>query len=211
MIQIGPAGPVSSADDAERARARQHFRDNHHLRLRGFLEPSFLRRIQDQLRTARFIEKRHGDIATELTCFDSPAGDALLFLLNDPRLIQWITDITAIAPIGCFIGRIYRMTPASHHDSWHSDVGAFRLLAMSVNVCEERHGGGALLLRQANRPDTEQKIENLVPGDALLFRVDPALEHRITDVEPGPPKTAWAGWFRSQPTFMEVLSGKVRL
>jgi hypothetical protein len=211
MIQIGPSGPVRKADEAEWARARQKFAFYHHLRLPGFLEPSFLSQIQDQLRTACFVEKRHGDIATELTCFDSPAGDALLFLFNDPRLIQWIMDITAIAKVGCFIGRLYRMTPQSHHDTWHSDVGAFRLLAMSVNVCEEPHRGGDLLLRGANRPESEQRIQNLVPGDAVIFRVDPALEHRITNVEPGPPKTAWAGWFCSEPTFMDVLSGKVRL
>ena len=35
--------------------------------------------------------------------------------------------------------------------------------------------------------------------------------HRVTDVEPGPSKTAWAGWFCTEPSFMDVISGKVKL
>ena len=36
-------------------------------------------------------------------------------------------------------------------------------------------------------------------GDAILFRLAPHLQHRLTNVEPGPPKTACAGWFCAGP------------
>lgn len=211
MIQVGRAGAARTVGGAAWDEARRRFQEQHHVRLRGFLEPALLREVQEALRGARFVAKSHGEIAEELACFDSPAGDALLFLLNDPRLFQWVSELTGKGPIGCFVGRLYRMVPGSHHALWHSDVGSERLAALTVNVGDALHRGGELVLREAGRAETEQRIDNPAPGDAVLFRVDPALEHQVTDVEPGPPKTAWAGWFRSGPAFMDVLSGKVKL
>lgn len=209
MIRVGETTTVRAAGDPEVALLQARFHERHAVKIPGFLEPAFLEKLQSQLRTATFTPKSHEGIGHELVCWDSPAADALLFVLNDPRLFRLVTELTGIGPIGCFIGRIYRMTPtAAHHESWHSDVGDHRLVALSINLAEEPYRGGATILREQGRPETEQFLENTTPGDALLFRIDPALEHNITDVEPGPPKTAWAGWFRSQPSFLDVLTGK---
>ena len=207
MIHIGEMAAVLTATPADIEAKQTAFRERHHLRLPGFLDPALLHKLHSHLRRATFVPKTHGDIGHELVCWDSPAGDALLFLLNDPRLFHLVSQLTGVGPIGCFLGRIYRMTSSdAHHDMWHSDVGADRLLALSVNLSEEPYRGGTLILREQGRPDTEQTIENTVPGDAVLFRIDPALEHDLTDVEPGPPKTAWAGWFCSRPSFRDVLA-----
>jgi hypothetical protein len=209
MIRVGETRAVRTAGDAEVAALQARFRAHHAVKLPSFLEPSFLAKLQTHLHAATFTPKSHGDIGHELICLDSPAADALLFVLNDPGLFRLITELTGISPIGCFIGRIYRMTATTaHHESWHSDVGDHRLLALSINLSEAPYRGGTTVLREQACPDTERRLENLTPGDALLFRIDPALEHAITDVEPGPPKTAWAGWFRSAPSFREVLSKK---
>lgn len=209
MIHLGESAASVSADPAERALFEQRFRERHCVKLPGFLDQPLLHKLQAQLQTGTFVAKEHQGVGRELACWDSPAGDALLFLMNDPGLFRIVSDLTGIAPIGCFVGRVYRMTPAAaHHDSWHSDVGDHRLIALSVNLSEQPYRGGTLLLREQGRPETEQVLENTTPGDAVLFRIDPALEHAITDVEPGPPKTAWAGWFRSQPSFRDVLAGK---
>lgn len=209
MIRVGETAALRTAGDAEVARLKARFRDHHAVKLRGFLEPTFLSRIQSHLRAAAFTPKSHDGIGHELVCWDTPAADALLFVLNDPIIFSMITELTGVGPIGCFIGRIYRMPPGdAHHESWHSDVGDHRLLALSINLGEHPHRGGTTILREQARPDTEQPLENRTPGDALLFRISPTLEHTITDVEPGPPKTAWAGWFRSEPSFMDVLSRK---
>ena len=212
MIRVGETATLRTGDDAEVAALRAHFRERHAVRLPGFLEPTFLANLQSRLRAATFVPKSHDGIGHELVCWDSPAADALLFVLNDPGLLRLITELTGVGPIGCFIGRIYRMTAAcAHHEAWHSDVGDHRLMALSVNLSEEPYRGGTTLLREQGRPETEQTLENTTPGDAVLFRIDPALEHCITDVEPGPPKTAWAGWFRSEPSFRDVLAGKSAL
>lgn len=209
MIRVGETATLRTGDDAEAALLRAHFRDHHAVKLPGFLDPALLSAVQSHLRTAVFVPKSHEGIGHELVCWDSPAADVLLFVLNDPRLFALITDLTGVQPIGCFVGRVYRMTAgSSHHDHWHSDVGDHRLLALSVNVGEAPHVGGTTLLREQGRPGTRRSLDNTTPGDALLFRIDPSLEHAITDVAPGPPKTAFAGWFRSEPSFLDVLAGK---
>jgi len=212
MIRVGETATHRTGDAAEVAALRTRFRERHAVRLPGFLEPTFLAKLQSRLHAATFVPKSHDGIGHELVCWDSPAADALLFVLNDPGLFRLVTELTGVGPIGCFIGRIYRMTAAAaHHEAWHSDVGDHRLMALSVNLSEEPYRGGTTLLREQGRPETEQTLENTTPGDAVLFRIDPALEHCITDVEPGPPKTAWAGWFRSEPSFRDVLAGKSAL
>ena len=56
--------------------------------------------------------------------------------------------------------------------------------------------------------DSEQiieQVENVGAGDAILFRVDAALQHRATEVTGGV-KTAFAGWFRSGPSLRDELA-----
>lgn len=209
MIQVGETATLVTEDGAVEAALRERFRDEHAVKLRGFLEPGLLAKVQSHLREAVFVPKEHGGIGHELVCWDSPAADVLTFVLNDPRLFAWITSVTGVGPIGCFVGRVYRMTAAdAHHETWHSDEGDHRLLALSVNVGEQPHRGGTTLLREQGRPETTRALDNTTPGDALLFRISATLEHAITDVAPGAVKTAWAGWFRSHPSFLDVLAGK---
>jgi hypothetical protein len=211
MISVTEAGTACDASAEERALQRERFRRRSCLKIPGFLGAGLLQRTLAQLRHAAFVAKTHGDIGSELVCWDSPAGDALLFLMNDPRLLGLVQELTDVAPIACFLGRIYHMAPgAAHHASWHSDVGDHRLIGLTVNLSEEPYRGGALVLREQGRPETEQLLENTVPGDALLFRIAEGLEHCITGVLPGPPKTAWAGWFKSAPSFLDVLAGKAQ-
>ncbi|MBK8252193.1 MAG: 2OG-Fe(II) oxygenase [Polyangiaceae bacterium] len=217
MICVSEKAALQTATAPEFQSARAAFDKQHYLHLPGFIHPTFLQQILSQLRTANFVPKSHHGIARELVCWDSPAADALQFVFNDPHLFALITELTGISPIGCYVGRIYRMAPShAHHEDWHDDVGDHRLLALSVNLSEEPYQGGTTLLRTkiptnqqknpTNLPTTVIQLPNPVPGDALLFRLRPDLEHTITDVLPGPPKTAWAGWFKSQPLFLDVLT-----
>ncbi|MEZ4300284.1 MAG: 2OG-Fe(II) oxygenase [Polyangiaceae bacterium] len=212
MIRLGETACIVEENEAVLGALSEEFGARHALILRGFLEGAFLSKLQASLRASMFEPKSHEGVGTELVSWDSPAADALMFVMNDPRLFSVIRRIAGLGEIGCFVGRLYRMTAGeSHHDDWHDDAGDHRLVALSINLSEEPYRGGTTLLREKGAPATTRVLENTTPGDALLFRVDPALEHRITDVEPGPPKTAWAGWFRSEPSFRDILSGKARI
>jgi hypothetical protein len=80
------------------------------------------------------------------------------------------------------------------------------LVALSLNLGPDPYVGAALRIRDRRTGRITDEVTNTEPGDALVFRVDPALEHRITDIEGTAPKTAWAGWFKAQPDFRAVLA-----
>ena len=68
---------------------------------------------------------------------------------------------------------------------------------MTLNLRSDGFRGGAFVLRKKRTRQTLATIRNVGLGDTLIFRIDPALEHRVTDVVSNNPKTAYAGWFVS--------------
>ena len=136
------------------------------------------------------------------------------FTVNDYDLFRIIEKMTGCGPIGCFDGRIYRMTAGPQQDSWHDDWAENRVIAMSVNLSEQSYLGGELMLRHRDRPEKIQQIVNTSFGDALLFRLGAKLEHQVAKVRGRAPKTAYAGWFRTQPDYLTLLkqnSKKIRV
>jgi hypothetical protein len=53
------------------------------------------------------------------------------------------------------------------------------------------------MLRRKDSGQVLAHVANTGAGDALIFRISPHLQHRISDLEGAEPKTAFAGWFRS--------------
>lgn len=51
------------------------------------------------------------------------------------------------------------------------------------------------------------EVANTGYGDAVIFEISEDLEHRVTEVEPGPDKTAFAGWFVRSPGRAAWLRG----
>jgi hypothetical protein len=148
-----------------------------------------------------FDARDYDGLAGELTLDQTtPLVARLLFLLNDPDLHRAIGEICGSGPIVRFDGRIYRRLPvAEHYDNWHDDrQGPRRVVTMSVNLGAASYEGGELLLRRKGEDELVARVHNTGPGDALLFRIDPALEHRVTSVRAGV-KTALAGWFGTAP------------
>jgi len=100
-----------------------------------------------------------------------------------------------------------------NHESWHGDDDADaalnnRMVTLSVNLSSGTYDGGVLELRRRGSDRLLHRVANTGPGDAILFRIDDALEHRVTDVAGAVPKMAWAGWFQRQPRL--DLGGLVR-
>jgi hypothetical protein len=94
---------------------------------------------------------------------------------------------------------------AGHTDKWHDDTIEGRLIAMSLNLSPRGFEGGLFQMREAKSNRMLLEIANTEPGDALLFRLSNNLQHRVTDVQPGEPKTAYAGWFNTQKSMKERL------
>ena len=176
------------------------------MKLHGFLERELLETILTLVDQADFVERIHPGIGSELCAATGVASGTLELLMNDAPLRQVISTLTASGHIGCFEGRLYRLAPGTdHHDSWHSDVGEDRLVAMSVNLSRGKTEGGVLQIRPADSAEVMGEMVNETPGDAVIFRIDPSLRHRVSAVTGGAPRTAYAGWFRASPEFSALM------
>jgi hypothetical protein len=196
MLQLTPRGAVvTGSDEAQRA-LRDEFQRRRCVKLTGLLEGPLLSQVQKQVGGASFHERTHHRIATEL-CMDGNACLGLLhFLVNDPAVLRFVEGITGTQRLTSFVGRVYRMLPGGRHfDSWHSDELDGREIGMSLNLSESSYEGGVFEIRARDSGRTIAALPNVGFGDAILFAIDGALQHRVTPVEGATAKTAFAGWF----------------
>lgn len=208
ILRITTSGTVFQGDAADIERLRQEFEQRHCLRFPHILEPNLMERLHRQIEEAEFAERIHERIGSnkELCMADNVIRGVLNVLLNSEELFGLVEPITECGPIGCFTGRVYRMMPGcGHHDAWHGDVGESRLVALSINLSKEVYAGGVLQIRDRESGEILNEVANTGFGDAIVFKLCPRLEHRVTDVKGTIPKTAFAGWFQSQPDFRSML------
>jgi hypothetical protein len=208
MIQLTRSGTVFSGSPRDMEKLNRDFDRQHYVRLSSVLDPELLKWIQLRIERASFEPLTHGRIGTELCIKEDPSVDLMHFLVNTPKLYDLVERISGRRPIQCFFGRIYRMIADSgHFDSWHDDFGKRdkpRLVAMSINLSTEVYSGGVLQIREQASDRILSEVTNTGFGDAIIFRIERGLQHRITDVQGTAPKTAFAGWFESGPPFYEL-------
>ena len=198
-LQIAPGGLVvpPAGEIGTLARA---FRDVHHVRLPALVHPAILRKLQARLAAAgTWTTLVHplpgGAKAVELVCTDAIVVGLLTAMFHDAALFSVMRAVTGCDPIRSFHGRIYRMDPGAHADAWHDDANDKYLVALSLNLTDRPFAGGELHLRDRASRRVHAEVANTAQGDAVLFRLDPTLEHMVTAVTGGVPKVAWAGWF----------------
>jgi hypothetical protein len=205
LLRLTASGLKATPSADDWAAAREQFAARHWLKLPGFLDDTLRARVLDLIDRAAFYERVHPNIGTELCVEPGALTGTLAFLMNDPGLFERIRDLTGCDPVGCFDGRIYRLVPgAGHYDSWHSDLGMTRMVALSLNLGREPFQGGALQIRRADSTEVLADVFNPTPGDAIIFRVHQDLRHRVEALTGTVPRTAWAGWFCQQPSYAEL-------
>jgi len=185
-------------------RARAGFDCHHWIRLPALLDPQLLRDAQAGVDAGCFAQTHHTAVASasiDLRMEPNATSEMLVLLCNDPAVLAAIRDITGRRAVTRFNGSVYRMLPATgHQQEWHDDLVQGRLVALTVNLgtssdagsCE----GGVLEIRERGTGRVIAVVRNTRPGDAVLFRLDRQLEHRVTALSSGT-KTAFAGWFRA--------------
>lgn len=205
MLQLTRAAFVCTESEEELVAMRRSFERDHAIRLPHLFDPALVAFVQQYVREARFADRDDG-VARE-ACMEDNAILAMLYLItNDDRLFDAIRAITGCAPIGAFLGRVYRMRAAAgHYDQWHSDVIDGRLIGMSVNLTEGDFAGGVFELRRNISDVPHWSAANTRAGDAILFEISDDLLHRVSAVEGSIPRVAYAGWFQSGPVFTTLL------
>ena len=197
-LQITKSGLHTNPADSELRARREIFEREHWLRLPDFFDRALLKLITRKLAETEFciVDRETG---IELRPIDCTAYLAAELLLNNPKLLRAIEQMTGVDGIVCFSGRIYRRMPGrDHFNRWHTDVTEGRAIALSVNLSEQPYEGGELQIRSAETHEILCTVENLGHGDAIIFPVCESLQHRVTDVTGATAKTALAGWFRTE-------------
>jgi Coenzyme PQQ synthesis protein D (PqqD)/2OG-Fe(II) oxygenase superfamily len=185
---------------------RRQFAEQPYVELPGFVAPALLSIVERAMNAGDFAHRAHPGIGEELCLEAGPATAACQLVFNDPALLDAVTQVAACSALGCFDGRVYRLEPqAGHYDSWHSDASDNRMVGLSVNLSREPFSGGVLEIRRAVSQQPEYAVPSVAFGSAVLFRISPALRHRVTPVRGGVARTAYAGWFRGSPDFADVF------
>jgi len=210
VIEITASRTAISWSSPQLAAAQRQLHERGYIKLEQLIRDPLLGRLLDAIARIPFYRRVHDRIGVELCAEAGSVSGALEFLTNDEALRGAIARIAGVGEIGCFEGRIYRIVPGTdHHDSWHSDVGQERLLALSINLGADPFEGGELQLRRADSSGVIGEVENRTPGDAVLLRIDPTLRHRVAAVSGGVSRTAYAGWFRTRPAYHDLLAARL--
>jgi hypothetical protein len=183
-------------DDAAVALLREEFASNSCVKLVNVLESSLVSLVQAKVREASFHERIHPASGRELCMEEDQTVGLLRFLFTTPVVFDLVDRITGCAPITSFICRIYIFRPNAgdvHH--WHDDCSGGRQLGFSLNLSDRVFDGGELELRRRGEEEAFCQTVNTGLGDALIFRIDDELEHRVLPVTGSVPKVALAGWF----------------
>lgn len=190
---------------------RRHFERHHWCRLPHFLSPPLLSRVQEGIATATFVGMRHEAVqppSVDLAMTPNATAAMLELCCNDPIVLAAIETLTGCAPLRSFGGFVYRLAPGTGlHHNWHSDCVNDRRVALSINVDTGTFEGGSLRIRDAGTGMEIEQADNQRPGDALLFRIDERLQHRVMPVTSGV-KTAFAGWFSGAGSLLGRLRGE---
>jgi hypothetical protein len=90
---------------------------------------------------------------------------------------------------------VYRKVAGEGADSWHGEVFGYRMIAISLDLSERPYAGGALEIRDRSSHQLLHRTGGSEPGDAMLVRLAPLLQHRVTAVGGESPRTVYAGRF----------------
>lgn len=158
---------------------RATFERDHCVRLSDFLSGPLLERLSSYVADGE----------------DGKAEALLFMLLNDAEVFGHVRAITGCRRIGRFEGDLVSTAPGPEHaEHWHGYIFGHGMVSMTVDVSPHPHSGGVLELRDRHSQELVARAETS-PGDALLARVAPFLQERVTAVEGELPRTVYTGRF----------------
>lgn len=211
-IQITKSGIVLFEASKYLEQIQNEFAINHCVTLSKFFDRKLLQFLRNKLTRASFFEDRYkvgNNNATGYTTDDETIVGLIHFLLNDEKLFNFIQKITGCKKIGCFNGRVYSKVPnQEQYDMWHDDLAQNRMVAISVNLSPEPFSGGMLQIRNSKSKQILCEAANIDFGGAIIFRIAPYLEHRVTRVKGKTIRTVLTGWFRSKPIYKLITRSR---
>ena len=183
---------------------RLEFQQNRFLVLPACVEPAFWARLY-QLSTTLDFEPHHYPTWERLVCSHPAVTLPLMMIFNRPTVLRWVELVTGKGPLLGFEARLHRLTNVRTDKNsgrtggqdipWHDDGPGKRQLAFSLSFTDATVEGGQFQLRPKGSASLLADLATPPAGTAILFDVDPELEHRITPVTGEAYRTTYAGWF----------------
>jgi len=204
MIKIKQNGQIAASNLDQ---LHDEYAIRHCVVLRELLEPKILAYLQGHINISHMVTKSELDGDSEFgKVLFLPESEPALFifrlLLNNRRFFALLEGITNCSVIGNFFGRIHTSIQGTQHQiEWHGDNADTRLLGLTIDLGTEDYTGGVFQLRRRSTGEILCEVPRMRAGDAFVFGIAPDLQHRLTVVEGGGPRTVGVGWFRSQPDF----------
>lgn len=208
ILQINRFDTVLKASEEDLTRIQAEFNEKHCVIFPKLLAPDLVQSVLRGIEQAEFnLTDNVNMIAKDIHIpQEDPTNYLMNFLMNNETLSNTVQRVTGCSQFGMYLGRIYRMMPThDHYDSWHDDLVFNRVAAMSINLTPEPYAGGTVQFRERKSGRIVNEVHNVGLGDAMIFRIAPYLEHRVTPVTGTVPRTAFAGWFESKPTYRTWL------
>ena len=129
---------------------------------------------------------------------DLSAQSALPFCvtLARPAFMRWLEDISGCEAVSHIEGHLVQMV-VGNSLGWHRDAGlGIRRLALVVNLTTAEYEGGDFELRHRDPYVPMLTYHAGSPGSLAVFRLAQDLQHQVTRILSGGPRTTFSGWAR---------------
>lgn len=109
--------------------------------------------------------------------------------------MDFMREISGATTLRMFRGNAYRLEPETgQFIGWHTDSDGQKQVGISINISPLPYQGGDFVLHDIET-DTITKVENKIPGNAVIFRIGKRFRHQVLPVTGSQPKYAFSGWF----------------
>lgn len=197
VAQVTPRGLVVSATPDELGNLRREYRACSSLRLPGFLQPELAAKLRERLERVWFAENAPRGNGPRHLCPDPAASGQVHVLFNRPPVLRFMEAVTGESPLLGVEGvvRCYDRELLPPLD-WHADCGdPTRRVGISIQLSDGAYEGGLLRVRERGSDTVLAEYGRGAPGDAILFRIHPSVEHQAMAVLGEIRRTVFTGWF----------------
>jgi hypothetical protein len=201
LVRLTANDALIDSDDERDAALAAQFAQRHVLELPELIQPDVMAILAPAIRAARFVPGWEDGVGGRLRERPTRVGNLLCLLLRGQKLRDWLARITGISPLVAVNGAVARFECEGGQSlDWHNDLDkSGRVLAVTINIGEAPYDGGLFEMRRCDTGEILFRHNHHRPGSALVFRVSKALEHRVTPVSAGGPRTVFSGWYLRKP------------
>ncbi len=160
------------------------------------IAPDLLETLIETLTKAMFTQTDLEEYGLRGNDLSARASLPFCLALARPPFLRWLEKVGGTDPITNIEGHLVQMI-LGNNLGWHRDAGhGIRRLAMVLNLTTTSYEGGRFELRRKSPPTPMLAYQANTPGSLSIFRLGTDLQHQVTKITCGGPRTVFTGWAR---------------